>query len=92
MRDLYDGPLIFAVDDPDGTYYVLCRHGHMVAAADWPHPLEAAYPDARRGGTIGSGRDLIPSGEPALYVTRQALYDELVERLKATKGNTPFGG
>lgn len=92
MRHLHDNPLIYAVDHPDGTYYVLCRHGHIVASHDWPQPFEAAYPEARRAGTLGSGRDVLPKGEPASYVTQEALYDELVERLKEIQRNPPNGG
>lgn len=75
--------LIYAVDEPDSTFYVLSRRGHFVAAADWPHPLQKAYPEARFAGTLGSEslRTIIPAEPPSEYHNRASLYQALLERL-----------
>ncbi len=80
--------LIYAIDDPDGTLYVLCRNGRYVDSCDWPGPLEDAYPEARRAGTLASGRELIVDPQ---WVTGN-LYDELVSRVREKVGNPPNGG
>lgn len=75
--------LIYAVDEPDSTFYVLSRRGHFVAAADWPHPLQKAYPDAVFAGTLGSEslRTIIPAVPPSDYHNRADLYQALLDRL-----------
>lgn len=80
--------LIYALDDPEGTLYVLCRDGRYVASCEWPGPLELAYPEARRAGTLASGREAIVDPQ---WVTGK-LYDALVDRVRAQVRNPPNGG
>lgn len=79
--------LIYSVDEPDGTFYVLIRNGHTVAACHWPHPLELAYPDARRAGTLGCENmsNVVADAGEDCERTRTALYSDLAERLKFLK-------
>lgn len=39
-------PSIQAVDDPDGTIYILRRHGFDPVMAPWPQPLIVLEPSA----------------------------------------------
>ncbi len=54
----HDTPRIFAIDEPESTYYVLVIGGEVVQGAHWPHPLRAMCPEAVDGGTLGNGRNL----------------------------------
>jgi hypothetical protein len=43
-----EGPVIFPVDEADGTRYVLCRPGKPPVSAAWPQPLLDICPEAQR--------------------------------------------
>lgn len=94
--------LIYTIDELDGTIYVLCRNGHAVASSPWPQPLEAAYPEARRAGTMGStepwhishpGPDSDQYGNLHVHDADggKQMYDELLARVRDVKSNHPNG-
>lgn len=73
---------IYAVDEPGGTFYVLCRKGHFVASCAWPQPLEQAYPDAIRAGTLGSSAERFALPPGAERGSGVGLYADLLARIE----------
>lgn len=46
-------PKYYAIDEKDGTFYVLVRRDHPPVSAHWPATLLMIEPDAEYAGTIG---------------------------------------
>lgn len=82
-------PRIFAVDDPESTFYVLVVRGEIVASAHWPHPLLEMEPAALSGGTLGEGcclgpsDDLVAALDPWLRVHEPGFTGALGRELEA---------
>lgn len=74
--------LIYALDDSDSTIYILVRDGDIAGAAHWPHPLRAAYPEARFAGTLGGELELSP-GQHQFNGVHPGLADDLRARVAA---------
>lgn len=51
----HERAVIFAVDELDGTNYILQRPGLPPVSSPWPHALEEICPDAVRIETQGAG-------------------------------------